>query len=1049
MRGYVAAVGIFGIVCLYISFSSQQAVTGSTVQSQSASLTTLRKRAAGGDDSRSNGEEVFQPSTDLQGVDSTLFRSIEPDRTVDQVRSSTFSLGEQEQQTAAGMLGAVRKQFWNSMYTNNELPAFLKGAAASTSVYDPPRFQHLVNTLKRGADVVTDGGGASSRKDEDEAIKSKVQLFQWSPGGVLGASIADMEAMHRRVVEETRSSFDQQQLEVTASAGKTHKCFITDERNHRNDEPLQRVLMNLTSMFAQMDSMTPHGDDCRYFLTPLHRASCVVLDALSDSSVGSSSAYTASNCRVLAPCADWVRGTFSVAITPALLSSVFHRVVIPRLIHTEDSIAAQREFSQQLLHGEGNWNELLWLMRRSKSMDNDLNRRNRIADRIAKHEKQGNNNANIASRNSTLRSPSLVSDIFQGARISVSASSQHAQIISSSDLAFPTATTADSSALTLDGLSLIASLWAILSGHTHSGISRKEADDTSPPPPHNNNINVMVFNGDSVNREIFHRLIHYIRYNGRRRKINTGTTSDPTTKPSGRREEGDVLPHFHYATHYDMVYAVHSTHDELLGFHTPQTNGASSLTVGSYFQSVQEGRRARGNEKHNSSRASPNNDEKNHKERKEQHPPVAIVYIVWLWDPFTTMPRGIAFSPHRSLSSSSSRTVVTSQVKRRKGNRTISLAGVDVDAAFLVQGTAFWERVQGEQLMSSVDRIVTEVNPPAPAAGTTRVNDAEGASSSAADVRRRRFYLVTAPSEDLLTPYPQLLAGTRNYNRSWAASNPTASLRVSSSTQNFNLRKNIGYFRWLQHAARIREQQAKTLGTTSKASSSHDRLLRFSSVQILDKAKVQFIGEPMGDKIHFTCRGGFATGKPRFHKNVFLMRSLQDVLGGHDVKQDQLPVLCNGTATVHNLMYRIARLANAPSSLASTTTARRSSSSSTSGSTLLAHAQQSRRFADEVWTASLMDSTRLLGTNIAGSLIPSSMLLHPATGYLYDDNIHRYRREEGDAITQEQQRTVVYVYPDGNRRTCLDPGDGLLVQVMMHDAVLQEAAWAAAKKRAG
>jgi len=124
-------------------------------------------------------------------------------------------------------------------------------------------------------------------------------------------------------------------------------------------------------------------------------------------------------------------------------------------------------------------------------------------------------------------------------------------------------------------------------------------------------VSVVLFSGDSMNREMFMRLIHHVRY-GHKAPNRYHTR----------------VPFHELSQQHDMIYLVKPGGDALLFFHSPLSDGQSLDTVAEFFQSAKRAKRSR-----------------------QRHVlQDALVTLVFMWDPLHAEQRHDAFVADMFLS---------------------------------------------------------------------------------------------------------------------------------------------------------------------------------------------------------------------------------------------------------------------------------------------------------------------------------------------------------------------------------------------------------------
>jgi hypothetical protein len=846
------------------------------------------------------------------------------------------------------------------------------------------------------------------------SFREQLELFSWRPGGVRGPSLSEVEASLHSLYDKIK----ERNMDVLMQLGPCTFPGIVTSAAHRGRGlfMLERYIVD-TSLELKMLDEGHAGDDCRYRLPPHQRAMCLAMAVVGGKARPTPPStfrngtvppattplllhqlphYRNTNCRALTPCVDWSRGRFTTTLSARLLQHIYRNIVQPRL-RTSEGGSAVSWFAKQLIHDEENTAEWPWLLRRSKAMELDLEKRRslyyfRAPPPPPNPRKRFASASHIPvvnlptmwSNTSWHESPTDMTSLLQG-----SSFPPHTP---------PSPVSAGAPSLPLlpllTQLELLATLWAMVGPSTQRGV-----------------VNVMVFNGDSVNRELFHRLIHYVRYGEEDRRRAAAQGEEESTTP---------LPHVHFATHYDMIYVVHREYDELLGFHSPQTNGSSTYTVERYFRAVrrnvtrwmrQHGKGAEGDDGESN--------------------PAALLYIVWLWDPFTSASRGIMSTAPTILSS---QTLATDKVDVKNSDdtecRAISsattqppLVSYRVRPSFVVQGTGFWERQQGQHVMDMLTASALQL-------GGGHDELPRHSSPGSQPLHPRRIVVLTAPSEELLQdlsdavpPYPPRRwqgGGTWEGELSRKLLDPQD--RVSNVTTHYNLIKNQHFFAWIANLTALRRVNNKSSLPISRNEAiphamSQKLPTTSTSVHLLDKAKVQFFDQhTLRDKIHFTCRATFAFAKPRFFEASMAEWTLGRLL---------LPV------RQHIGLPSSAGVPHATSLLANNTSMHLSSAvHDDSWCSAPMSARRLGRFwfklllpsrlRFELWSRLGLESSRIRGPIVTGVLLPRGVIHPELAQELEGGHVPQVQLEVGPA-------PQVYVNVDSPRMDCSNDGDNILL----------------------
>ncbi|CUG89698.1 membrane-associated protein, putative [Bodo saltans] len=896
--------------------------------------------------------------------------------------------------------------------------------------------------------------------------QQQAELFSWRAGGVRGPSLAEVETS----LHELYASLNVRSMNVLKKLG---PCAFPGSSSHSSLPPgreafmLERYLVDTSLELKRLDE-AHSGDDCRYRLPPHQRAMCLAMAILggppppnvaaseNNSTTTSTSTssllrlhelphYRDTHCRVLSPCLDWSRGTFTTTLSTSLLQHVYHHLVLPKVQPPPHHSSTMQWFAKQLIHNEENRAEWPWLLRRSKTMELDLEKRRSLyysrappppvnpRKRFTGASHIPQNLPRMWSSPSWHESSTDMSPLLQGeARSSL-----------------PTATTTPLLPL-LPPIELLATLWTMVGPSVEEDV-----------------INVMVFNGDSVNRELFHRLIHYLRY---------GVAATAAIDGGSSGDEVIALPHFHYATHYDMVYVVHRDYDELLGFHSPQTNGSSSYTVERYFRAVRRNVTSWLRRKKDGTGIDFAEVDDEKKDDEMEASPAALLYIVWLWDPFTSASREIIATAPISTSLVSDDQVESHDCTiMSNASMQPPLVSYNVRPSVVIQGTGFWERQQGQQLM---DMLAASALGGAQRLDLPRLSSSASAAGAAAhgpsppitarSLHPKQIFLLTPPSEELLQDLADDMVPPYS-PRTWGlpgvlgvdiiANKPLDPQdQVSNTTTHYNLIKNQHFFTWISNITRLRKEMSAEMhtainGEVAHPSSAppppppHGSILK-TSVHLLDKAKIQFFDQhTLRDKIHFTCRATFAFAKPRFFEGSMAEWTLGRLflpvpnLGRRHSTTDDVAKRGVGNFSSSTTMSLLVNSTLRATAADLTSSLVRASWCPLVGPWALSPRRLGKfwfkilkpsRVRYELWNRLGMETSRIRGPIVTGVLLPKAVI-HPELAL----------ELEGGHVPQVQQLSgapapQVYVNVDSPRVDCSDDGDNILLHTLAQYAASKD-----------
>lgn len=437
----------------------------------------------------------------------------------------------------------------------------------------------------------------------------------WEGGGVHGATAAQTRLEIRSMIEQHHD------ITYKAACG----AMMTDPHGSSPEAPLHHAaLQDMHSvMLSFVTYFTAQGlvrDDCWIHLTPQQRAMCAVLAAVDDhdeteagvrSPLDERRAYMSSYCSTMVPCLQWRAGRFSYPINGTYLLKVYGAEVVPLVTEHEENRQAVDALTHIFAHDEDNVDaEAIWILNRTLLHEEVLGRHQALFEafqREAEHEKKklplvlsAADRANLVWAREPLEG--LSTSVLLGHHGAFDAAQREVRISSRE--------TGEEVALHhFTPLQVVALLYRKVAGSfdLRQQYARPTAEDSDDrlmdESVFRSNMHLIVFSGDSMNREFFLRLVFHIRFGNEPPPHNPYLRQTPFHEPSQQ---------------HDMVYSVFEDHDELDMFHSMTSNGKSGRTVSAFFQKLKWD--VRRYEKFPETTVKPN---------------VALLYVIYYWDPQT------------------------------------------------------------------------------------------------------------------------------------------------------------------------------------------------------------------------------------------------------------------------------------------------------------------------------------------------------------------------------------------------------------------------------
>ena len=428
----------------------------------------------------------------------------------------------------------------------------------------------------------------------------------WVPGGVRGPDVFDVEA-----------SLDDMFLRNLVSRHEAKELV--------DQGLLLHLLERLSVELADEISNPAEGpaSDCLFHLLPHQRATCLLAAFLEDDDrlaplYKRNKTWTTSYCRAAVPCLLWGRGHFTRNITPTRLRETFRSVHYGKTTTRSSAAPAVDKLVRSLfVQAHSRSPDFRRVNERLSVHEEIISRKERLLDELFLAKRRG-----WGGKVPKELLPPNVSNLFHNHSIVYSASRGGRIFIRENPSS--TAPAGGSSQTRKGPFAYVTPLEAlsILHHHCDRRHNRSELGGASPTAggmgrrqrqsigPH---VSIIAFSGDSMVREMFMRLIHFLRF------------GDPTKYPA--IEASQV---------HDMLYSVYPSHDELQVFHSSMSNPSSRFTIEDFFSRLQSGV-----------------DETGERLLHKREP--ALVHVAYYWNPKTAEYRTDLLATHRQLSESITR----------------------------------------------------------------------------------------------------------------------------------------------------------------------------------------------------------------------------------------------------------------------------------------------------------------------------------------------------------------------------------------------------------
>jgi hypothetical protein len=494
-----------------------------------------------------------------------------------------------------------------------------------SSSSSPPQISNVVtNAQPAAADFVDAATSRPTTTIEPRTVvvapEEDFQSFRfppllWTGGGVTGPSAEET----RHAIKSTMTLFQKDAHD--AACGVMLEDRSSEEHLQARDA-LQRVVITLSTLFTQQGLLR---DDCWIHLTPQQRAMCAILSSVDDESeIGATTtvprggteiderrAYLSSYCSTMNPCLQWKAGRFSLPLNGSFLSEVYRREVVPLITEHDENRQAVEAVAHIFAHDEGNVDaEVAWIINRTILQEELLGRHQALFDafqREVEHEKKHKQPLVLSDDDRRhlewARTPvvGVTTAAFLGQKMTFDFAQREARVSSretGEEVALQHFTPLQSVALLHH---------KVVAGYElRKQYRRPTAEDRDDrlmdEPTFRPYMNVIVFSGDSMNREFFLRLVFHIRFGSAPPRGNPYLRQTPFHEPSQQ---------------HDMIYSVFEDHDDLDVFHSLMSNGRSGRTVSAFFQKMKWDMR------------------RWERFPTQRRPNVALFYVVYFWDPQT------------------------------------------------------------------------------------------------------------------------------------------------------------------------------------------------------------------------------------------------------------------------------------------------------------------------------------------------------------------------------------------------------------------------------
>jgi len=596
----------------------------------------------------------------------------------------------------------------------------------------------------------------------------------WVGGGRRGATEEQAQAKLDAVFESVFRGWNRAELYKLAT----------------NTRVLQDTIVSLAARLGP--SPDDPADDCFVHLVSHSRALCLIAAALDVHYSDGGNAtwvplrdrplYANSNCRIMTPCLYWRSGTFRRPISAAELTRVFRDHVVPKLVDPDCVDVFITNESQGAT-------------------------RPQLADRIRTH-RDWISKRYAAYHRRVLRKPFPVpphagpewDEVADVESLRRYAFDGHDLRLNVSDGTF---SCDGRNTVPLTPFEMLSVLYMR---------SRKSAATRESVFGHG----AVVFQGDSTTREVFSRLIHYIRHGD---------------EPERRFDEP--------AQHVDIVHRVYATHDDFEEFYVPLSGITTNRTLANHFLQL--------------------------KRRGTPPPEQPLLTVIFLWDPIGSLYRADTLAPLAPL-----KPFIEAQSSAIEGSTLCPPAGMLDEYNFLPglikMNTRLLsgEKTTGTDVTAQASRSLRDHGVRIAVhlfgqlfAWEANVNPATwqhlfvhaAARRTDSNLHDQTDLLLISPSlEDALQPWYRHVAPRQDQqlphhdNNHELKDQQNYTVDVGTRENEAIVSKIAFVHLWLQHTE------------AQRSNTSAGPFAFVDSLQILDKGRVQLLGIAQGDNRHYSCR---------------------------------------------------------------------------------------------------------------------------------------------------------------------------------------------------
>jgi hypothetical protein len=666
------------------------------------------------------------------------------------------------------------------------------------------------------------------------------QTFAWQGGGVRGPA---EDALNHRIDEDHQLFIDSLKHDINIDDVQAYLANLANgpplpsEKEQHGGNLKRSLLSFITDYVARTANNASSHQDCFYHLLPHHVWMCHMWGAAAVAQEGSAflhhDAMRKSLCGLLMSCAAWRRGTFTIPLTPTFLQNTFQSVV-QRVRHASSSRPASndgvRVAIRNLVHGGNNTEEYRWLGDRAAIEVSDIAKRKTLFLK-----------AQTLKR--TLRKLGFTDAraVFQGGELGMDPAS----------LTMTSRENGSPQKQTVSVFSALDTMAVLYHRASRGGHFDHDFDCTSHSKPP---IRMIVFSGDSLTRELFNRLVHHLRYGVQAPVIRV---RNPSTNVVAEQVAGfRWMPFFEVPAQEDFVYSVFSTHDDYTMFSSVAHDHSNKATVNRFFVDLaaqllaEKARRCGDGEGTKRSTTTHHNNEEG----------AALMYIVFLWDPFTQRPRRDPLAPCASplhMEQATSRQPLRFLFFRKHKHldvapriEPIPFRSLGARIGLHLHGAAYWERVQHPNLLEHWASMALNCRLVEPIGGGAEALRHHPVSDDT------HLYLLTSASSDPLgiakiPPYygPPLMAHSTDLMAP-SKVNPVQSGAVHVTDE--RMLRTARMFDWLRDVV----ANESAVGRHSSSTPSPTKF--YTKVRLLDKGKVPYVpGNVFArvDGTHLSCHG--------------------------------------------------------------------------------------------------------------------------------------------------------------------------------------------------